>query len=373
MPYLNRTYRIVDGERIEGSWRHIFIKNGGTYFLTDLKVYADGMIDCWGLVDFATFQQKVASGWVATTLPRGAVASAHHLATWHFDQPWSALTPQQLMAEVADEIEHLAGRPTSENRCIAALDRYLDDQSAENLAALRDAYLAVPEHLRIYLLGDQDAKDMPLRTLLTPVGETLETRYAVQREKLVQPSDHEAALRYFRQRREEKRKWQVTLPPWEDDAVTSNPSVVRFDQHDGGHSYLANDYPAPITVDGDTFPTIEHAYWALATSDLDAREKIMHAPTAREARKIGQGVPLRPNWNTVRPAVMLRLVREKVRQHPDLAARLLTTGDGRLINGVDFSRYWGSSQQGRNWLGRILELVRAELLESAQENERITE
>ena len=38
---------------------------------------------------------------------------------------------------------------------------------------------------------------------------------------------------------------------------------------------------------------------------------------------------------------------------------------------VDFSRYWGSTHQGRNWLGRILELVRAELLESAQEDERM--
>ncbi len=33
MPYANRTYRIHDGERIEGSWRHIFIKNGDAYYL----------------------------------------------------------------------------------------------------------------------------------------------------------------------------------------------------------------------------------------------------------------------------------------------------------------------------------------------------
>lgn len=92
MPYLDRTYRIVDGERIEGSWRHIFIKNGRTYFLSALKVYADGLIDCWGLVDFTTFQQKVASGWVATTFPQDAQASAHHLGAWRFNQPWSALT-----------------------------------------------------------------------------------------------------------------------------------------------------------------------------------------------------------------------------------------------------------------------------------------
>ncbi len=48
-----RTYRIEDGERIEGSWRPIFIKNGDTAFLTALEIYADGMINAWGLVDLA--------------------------------------------------------------------------------------------------------------------------------------------------------------------------------------------------------------------------------------------------------------------------------------------------------------------------------
>jgi len=48
-----RTYRIEDGERIEGSWRPIFIKNGDTSFLTALEIYADGMINAWGLVDLA--------------------------------------------------------------------------------------------------------------------------------------------------------------------------------------------------------------------------------------------------------------------------------------------------------------------------------
>lgn len=367
MPYLNRTYRMVDGERINGSWRHIFIKNGKTYYLSALKVYADGIIDCWDLVNFTTFQQKVASGWVATDFPQDAQASAHHLGVWRFDKPLSALTPQQLIAEVADEIEHLAGRPDSSERCIAALDRYLDDLSEANLTALRDVYLAVPEHLRLYLLGDQDAKDMPLRILLTPVGDILERGYPLEEEEPVQPSDHEAALDYFRERREEKQRWETTPPPWEDDVVTSSSSVVRFDKHSGGHPSLSNDYPAPILIDGQTYPTVEHAYWALSTSDPDARERITNAPTARDARMLGQAAQTRPDWNIVRLAVMSRLVREKFRQHPDLAAQLIATGDGRLINSVDISgsRYWGGSREGRNWLGRILELVRAELVESA--------
>ncbi|HEX6800630.1 MAG TPA: NADAR family protein [Ktedonobacterales bacterium] len=363
MPYLNRTYRLVDGERVEGSWRHVFINNGGLYFLADLKVYADGMIDCWGLVDLATFRQKVASGWVATTYVQGAYANVHQLVTWHFDQPESWLTPQQLIAEVADEIEHLAGRPTSEDRCLAVLETYLDDPTDEHLAALRDAYFSVPEHLRMYLLGDQDSKDVPLRTLITPVGEVLVG--FPDDDSVMQPSDHVAAREYFRQRRDERRQMQVAPPPWEDDAVASSPSVIRFDKHDGGKPYMSNEYPAPIVLEEGTFPTVEHAYWASATTDPDVRDRIVHAPTAREARRIGESAPLRTDWSVVRLSVMLRLVREKFHQHPDLAAQLIATGDGRLVNGVDLSRFWGNYRQGRNWLGRILELVRAELCENA--------
>jgi ribA/ribD-fused uncharacterized protein len=362
MPYLNRTYRVMEGERIEGSWRHVFIKNGGSYHLTDLKVYADGMIDCWGLVDLATFRQKVASGWVATAYPQGAHANVFQLASWHFDQPESWVTQEQLIAEVADEIEHLAGRPTSEDRCRTALQRYLDEPSDERLTALRAAYVAVPEHLRRFLLGDMDSKDYPLRALITPVGEVLIGETSEESDSVVQSADHEGAWAYFHQRAEEERHFQAAPPPWEDDLVASAPSVIRFDRHDGGSPYLANDYPAAIVLPEGTFPTVEHAYWALSTTDRETREKITHAATAKEARQLAQDAPRRPDWNVVRLALMMRLVRAKFDQHPDLADQLLATGDGRLINGVDASRYWG---RGRNWLGRVLELARAELRASA--------
>jgi ribA/ribD-fused uncharacterized protein len=361
MANFNRTYRIVDGDRIEGSWRHVFIKNG-MYFLSDLKIYADGMIDCWGLVDLATFRKKVASGWIATTFPQGARASVHHLVSWTFDEPEVWLTSEQLIAEVADEIERLAKRPTTSDKCLAALDNYLDEPTDEHLTALRDAYFAVPGHLRLYILGDQDSKDIPLRMMITPIGDPLYPEFPGVYTEPVKQSDHDTAWEYFRRRREEEKRWESAPPTWQDDTEPRSPSVVRFDKHDGGQPYLANDYPAPIAIAEGTFPTVEHAYWALATTDSETRDRIVEAPTGREARKIGQSAPLRSDWNVVRLAVMLRLVREKFRQHPDLVAKLIATGDGRLINGVELSQYWGAMQQGRNWLGRILEIVRAELV-----------
>ena len=87
------------------------------------------------------------------------------------------MEPQWLLGEVADEIDKLNGRPDSTGRCLLALDRYLQSRSEEDRAALSAAYEAIPEHLRLYALGDMDSKDWPLRVLVAGVGGHVETYY----------------------------------------------------------------------------------------------------------------------------------------------------------------------------------------------------
>src|SRR3982074_1551293 len=148
MPPWRRTHRTVDGERIEGTWRPVFIYNVGTYHLADLIIYADGIIDCWGPVPFETFVDKVRTGWVATQIKEGAPGSALHLASWKFAEPVT-LSAEMLIGEVADEIEQLNGRPTSSERCMQAVERFVADQSEENRARLAEAYAAIPAHVRM--------------------------------------------------------------------------------------------------------------------------------------------------------------------------------------------------------------------------------
>jgi hypothetical protein len=146
-------FREVDGARIEGVARPIFIRNGGHYFLTDLQIYADGSIFCWEWVDLAGLKAKLASGWVATSFEAGAQVSAHHLGSWRFAEPQSWLQPEGLLGEVADEIDKLNGRPDSTDRCLAAVDRFLESRSEDDRTALRAAYEAIPEYLQMYARG----------------------------------------------------------------------------------------------------------------------------------------------------------------------------------------------------------------------------
>ncbi|MFJ2163575.1 NADAR domain-containing protein [Streptomyces sp. NPDC087856] len=72
--------------------------------------------------------------------------------------------------------------------------------------------------------------------------------------------------------------------------------------------------------------------------------------------------PRREGWEHARTAVMTRLLNAKYHQHPELAEILLATGDATVIYDDMNSAFWGDNAgRGRNWSGRILELVRSEL------------
>ncbi|HEX6358815.1 NADAR family protein [Actinophytocola sp.] len=360
-----RTWRIVDGERVEGTWRHVFIRNWETYYLSDLFIYADGMVDCWELVTFDEFAEKVASGWVATELPDGAEASAHHLGNWKFAEPRTWLTPEMLLGEVRDDIDQLSGRPDSTARCLAAVDVFRAEPSEDNRAALREAYEAIPEHLRVYALGDQDSKDWPLRVLVAGPGNPLDVYDGA---KVVTEEMHARALDYFADRERERRRYATKVPA---DGPTEPVTASVLINHevfpggwpeDPGILVLRNEFPAPVVVGGQTYPTVGHAYWALAVADEERRAAIGRADTPYAAEKIAEKSTLRADWPQVRTAIMANLLRLKFSQHPDLAETLTATGTTRLIYVQLGSTFWGDGElEGRNWMGRLLELIRSEL------------
>lgn len=123
---------------------------------------------------------------------------------------------------------------------------------------------------------------------------------------------------------------------------------------------LYNDFTAEIIVDGRAYPTVTHAYWALSTTDPQWRERITIETDPEAARQLARHAPRRPDWPAARLAVMADLLRAKYRQHPQLAADLLATGDAPLLADDDPRVADGFWSGARNWLGRLLEIVRSE-------------
>jgi N-glycosidase YbiA len=135
-------------------------------------------------------------------------------------------------------------------------------------------------------------------------------------------------------------------------------------QFQGQFRCFSNFYPSPIEMEGRVYPSVENAYQAAKTLDHNERAA-MTSMTAGQSKRAGRAVRLRSDWETIKIAVMLNLLRVKF-QYPDLRAVLLSTGSLELQEGNTWNdRFWGvcppGSGQGENWLGRLLMQVRSEL------------
>lgn len=154
----NKIYRIHNGEMIVGISLTAFIYNFH-FYVTQIKIYKDGKIDCWGLVDFEEFKKKVRSGWVTPT-PKEGGRVGMGLGNMFFTATnvKSDVEPEEFIKQVEDELRRLNNFQTSAEICRVALVAFKDNPTPENKEDLRLAYEDVPKHLRKFL-GDMDSKD----------------------------------------------------------------------------------------------------------------------------------------------------------------------------------------------------------------------
>lgn len=157
-----------------------------------------------------------------------------------------------------------------------------------------------------------------------------------------------------------------------DDAVGKTPSsggsatrgASITDFHAPGNEFLSNFYPAPVALDGVTYPSVEHAYQAAKTTDAKQREPFSRKlVTPGQAKRMGKAVTMRADWNAVKLDVMRDLVKQKF-ANDALRAKLDDTAGRRLVEGNKWGdTYWGMVMRdgklvGENHLGKILMEVR---------------
>eukprot|EP00698_Gefionella_okellyi_P011400 TRINITY_DN29_c1_g1_i5.p1 TRINITY_DN29_c1_g1~~TRINITY_DN29_c1_g1_i5.p1 ORF type:complete len:184 (-),score=30.90 TRINITY_DN29_c1_g1_i5:39-590(-) len=89
-------------------------------------------------------------------------------------------------------------------------------------------------------------------------------------------------------------------------------------------------------------------------------ESVRLSDTAKEAKRLGGGGKLRPDWEDVKENVMMRALLAKFEQHSDFRELLLGTGDARLVEHTNRDAYWGDGGDGsgKNRLGICLMKLR---------------
>jgi len=150
-------------------------------------------------------------------------------------------------------------------------------------------------------------------------------------------------------------------PPVSTDGLEAG-EVSRIDSFQGEHRWLSNFWPVVVQLDGETYPSVEHAYQAAKSLDPLYRETIRHTREPGAAKRLGRGAILRRGWISLKDHIMEDLVRQKF-QDPELRAKLSMTGDAELVEGNTWGdTYWGVCRgRGQNLLGKLLMKVRSEI------------
>jgi ribA/ribD-fused uncharacterized protein len=126
--------------------------------------------------------------------------------------------------------------------------------------------------------------------------------------------------------------------------------------------WLSNFYPCSFEYQDIIYPSSEHAYQAAKCKNLEDRFIISRLPTSSKAKRHGQKVELRSDWDLLKRNVMKEILREKFKL-PGLKDALLATDDGYL----EETNWWGDTYwgvcngKGQNNLGLILMEIREEL------------
>ena len=133
------------------------------------------------------------------------------------------------------------------------------------------------------------------------------------------------------------------------------------------YSFLSNFTYSPIVENGVTYPTVEHAFQALKTLDLQERQKVVNCTTPGRAKRMGATMVLRSDWEKIKVHIMRTLLILKF-NIPEFRKQLLATGDATIIEGNRWhDNFWGDcvcpecTEPDKNILGELLMEIRSNL------------
>lgn len=172
----------------------------------------------------------------------------------------------------------------------------------------------------------------------------------------------------------EEKKVKKTLRELILEKIHKNPELIIdgfFDTPRGKFRWLSNFEPSPIEIDGLVYPTVEHSYQASKSLDIQDRIPFTQTLDPSWAKKQGQKLPLRNDWEVIKLDVMEQCLRQKFKPGTELANKLIATYPAKLVekNWWNDKFYGVCNGNGLNNLGNLLEKIREELINGETKNE----
>lgn len=136
----------------------------------------------------------------------------------------------------------------------------------------------------------------------------------------------------------------------------------------GEYKFLSNFYECKIELDGIIYPTVEHAYQASKTNNINDKLIFSQMPTPAIAKRHGAIIRRIDDFDEIKLGIMENLIRIKFNNNNRLKELLISTGDKYIIeNNTWHDNFFGScvckkcGDTGLNNLGKILMKIRGEI------------
>ncbi|HMR09474.1 MAG TPA: hypothetical protein PKA88_27030, partial [Polyangiaceae bacterium] len=156
---------------IHGDHVSLLYKQQGEVFLADVRAFADGSVEIGRVpepvvTDLDGVCAAIEKRALFTKPRKGTRVFVHGLGSFEVEKARFITGAQDMLRDLRDIVETLNGRADSSMRCRDAYEAFVADPTTARRDALRTAYEAVPEHNRMYVLRDQDVKDIPIRMIV---------------------------------------------------------------------------------------------------------------------------------------------------------------------------------------------------------------
>lgn len=138
---------------------------------------------------------------------------------------------------------------------------------------------------------------------------------------------------------------------------TKNP-ILSFS---GEYSWLSNFAPCEVYYDSVQYSSVENAYVAAKTLNLEDRKLVQPCPPGY-AKRLGKKFQLRKDWNLLKVAIMRNLLIQKFSQAPYKNLLLATASQLLVETNTWGDRFWGvCNKTGENMLGILIMDIRDDL------------
>lgn len=143
-----------------------------------------------------------------------------------------------------------------------------------------------------------------------------------------------------------------------------NVNDIFFSRHDT-QELLGSASHHPFTLEEQEWPTAEHYYQAKLFDNPSIQTKILALPNAKAVERFVRWrfLQKKKGWKALRQVLMTRAIYTKCKTYPEVAEKLLATGDKILVENSAYDYFWGCGRDRRaeNTYGKVMMNVREKL------------